>query len=210
MVLHHFPEFVSRAILLEFRNGIFPLDVQNHSISTYSQTRMSNGTFGLKYSQKTQQFITSSVTKCSCFISSAILVLILASSSLAGGSSCEFNMTCDNVESMLIEKSYASLNAQGEVEKLREVYVCGVFLKNKKEKVFETMIQTCNDSHYLVRAGEHLIDKPRTSAVPIGEWFSFYEETFEELMVKVNQICPDVDIEYGPEITKELRASELN
>ncbi|MBI9081875.1 MAG: hypothetical protein JEY79_19305 [Pseudodesulfovibrio sp.] len=107
---------------------------------------------------------------------------------------------------MLIEKDYTSLNAQGGVGEIREVYVCGIFLKNKQDKKFETMIRTCNDTHYLVRAGEHVIDRTETTAVPIGEWLTFHENTLEELMLKINQICPDVDIDYGPVITKELDA----
>jgi len=145
--------------------------------------------------------------RCDYLLFIILLVMVLASPCFAGGSLCEFNLSCENVESMLIEKSYASLDDQGNVGELREVYVCALFLKNKKDKRFETMIRNCNDTHYIVRAGEHSIARPRISAVPIGEWFTFHEDTFEELMKKVNQICPNIDIEYGPEITKELHAN---
>ena len=143
-------------------------------------------------------------------ISSMILFLLLASSCFAGGSSCEFNMTCDNVGSMLIEKSLAAWNKQGDPTEVREIYVCGVFLKGDNETKLEDTVRNCNDSHYVVRAGSHMIDRPSTGAIPGGGCFTFFEETLEELMVKVNQICPDIDITYGPVIAKEFSASGMN
>ena len=142
--------------------------------------------------------------KCNCLISLMFALLAVASPGLAGDSPCEFNMTCGNVASILIEKSDTAWSKDGEPTAVHEVYVCAVFLKDRKAKRLENTVRNCNDTHYIVRSGSHVIARARTSAIPGGECFTFFEETLKALLVKVHQICPEAPIEYGPKMKKEL------
>lgn len=105
-------------------------------------------------------------------------------------SGCEFEFSCNNVESMTISYGPSPLNADAEGKWL-DSYRCAVALKNKEEKAFENFIRGCPYSHYSVTANGIAIAREATSSVPIGEWFIFYDESLKGILSKASAICAD-------------------
>ncbi|GAB7023728.1 hypothetical protein JCM12178A_22860 [Salidesulfovibrio brasiliensis] len=103
------------------------------------------------------------------------------------GTNCEFELSCQNVESIAISYGPSPLKVDAEGKWLNS-YRCAIFLKDTK---FENFIRHCTTSHYRVVAKGTTIAKESTSSVPIGEWFIFYDESLNGILSKANQICAD-------------------
>lgn len=146
----------------------------------------------MKCMQKEPEYNMSLNTKCEIVLSFLIFMIALSSvpTCFAESPPCKFNVSCDDVESMIITKSHASWDKAGNFGEWRDVIVCIVYLTNQ-EQLFETMIKECNSSHYTVWAGTELISKKSTASHPCGEAIVFYEDSLDEVLKKAQLICPD-------------------
>lgn len=118
-----------------------------------------------------------------------ILALLLPAAGLCADG-CEFEMSCRNVAAITVSYGPAPVGADPAGD-WPDAYRCAIELKDREVGAFERAVRQCVAPHVAVTAQSVPVATQSTAAVPVGEWFIFYDETLDAILRKANAICAE-------------------